>query len=226
MSKRGPHTEIVRIVPDLGTGGLETIRDTFQDVRVDPYCETKSRYRAASRFDCSQTLTHGRLVVLPHAPLVATPEMTRDYPEMPRRLVDSPVLLRLVQVWLLAIPARLSTLTVHQIRTKAPSAALAEGKNKMGEEWAGIYVVSRNNLVATSGVTKVTNQAGDVLYDAAIAPGELVAFDERALVHEETGIEAAGPTGERDVLIFTSPDHAHAVKRSSKKSATPRIVAA
>jgi hypothetical protein len=209
MKKRALRPDIVRLVPDLGTNGLEILREAFNDVRVDPYCEGRNRFRAVSRFDCSQALTHGRLVLLPRAPMMETDDTLREYPDLSRRVAESDVLRTLVQAWLLSVPARLNTLTIQQIRTIAPVGG-GETKRRHGSDWMGIFMVSRTDTAAP-GPTRVWNQQNELLFDQVLQPGELVSFDDRVTTHDEALLAEEA----RDVIVFSTPDHEMRVKAAA-----------
>jgi hypothetical protein len=223
MKKRALRPDIVRLVPDLGTNGLGVLQEAFTDIRVDPYCEGRNRYRAVSRFDCSQCLTHGRLVLLPRAPLIDADGSLCEYPDLSRRVAESEALLSLVQAWLLSVPARLSTLTIQQIRAIAPAAPTADTKRRHGSDWMGITMIARKDSTGVvGGATRVWNQNEELLFDQVLSPGELVSFDDRVTLHEESMAD-----GEvRDVLVFSTPDHEGRLKSvapGAKKHAEIRL---
>jgi hypothetical protein len=215
---------ILRTYPALGEGGLAVLEDGFRGLPIDPFCTGGYRHRACSRFDCSRLASSGQLRPLPRVPLFQSSEfnplpgyggVVRDYPDLAERLVRSEALRRLALAWMSMIPARLRTLSVHQIRTTAPGEPVPEGRHRDGNDWVGLFVVARHGIAAESGRTRVWNLEDQVVFEGVVQPGELVTFDDRLTQHDTTPViaraEADGPAY-RDVFVFSSPDHQHYIK--------------
>lgn len=193
---------------------LAGIRPAFDLLARDPYCKGGYRYRAASRFDCREGLRR-----LPRLPLYQSSEynpvegyggIARHYDDLPPSLLRSSAIEVLVEEWLGLIGAPVETLSIHMIRTRAPGMPVPEGKHRDGNDWVGIYVASRRNITETSGVTSIWDRQDRVLLNDVLRPGELASFDDRLTFHDTSAVTAAEPgPAWRDVLVLSSPDHAH-----------------
>jgi len=193
---------------------LSEIAPTFAALTLDPYCPGRYRYRAASRFACR----HG-LRLLPLVPLYQSPEynpiagyggVKRHYPNLPASLLRSGALACLAAEWQALIAEPIETLSVHMIRTTAPGLPVPEGRHRDGNDWVGIFVAARHNVTESSGETTVWDRDGEVVFRDVVQSGELVVFDDRLTTHDASPIEAEGGAAAwRDVLIFSTPDHAH-----------------
>ncbi len=194
---------------------LAAIRPTFDLLSRDPYCAGGYRYRAASRFDCTDGLRP-----LPRLPLYQSAEynpiegyggIARHYDDLPAPLLRSSALEVLAAEWVALIGSPVATLSVHMIRTRAPGMPVPEGKHRDGNDWVGIYVAARRNITEESGVTTVWDRRDRVLLHDVLRPGELASFDDRLTFHDTSPVAAAeaGEPAWRDVLVFSTPDHAH-----------------
>lgn len=141
----------------------------------------------------------------------------RHYADLPAGLVAEPDFTRVVLAWLGALPVEPPQFSVHHIRTVAPGVTVPEGFHRDGYRHIGMYVAARHNVEPEAARTTVRDRlTEDVLYDGYLAPGELIVFDDRAVLHYTSSVAAAGPgPAHRDVFILTDPDHSE-INRSGE----------
>ncbi len=195
---------------------LERLQRGFDGIRQDPYCPGSYRCRAATRFSRGE-----RFERLPRTPLYQSGEynpvkgyggLARDYPDLDDRLTTAPELQLLLQTWMAMLDDDLRTLSVHQIRTMTPGEPVPEGKHRDGNDWVGIVVCRRYNLAPGCGVTRVWDREDRLIFEGIIDEGEIVSFDDRLTLHDTSRIVARDGQGWRDVLVLSTPDHAHYLK--------------
>lgn len=186
----------------------------FSQIRPDPYCKGGYRYRAMTRYSCEHEIE--RLPVVPlfqsaeYNPVPGYGGQERDYPDLTGSLPDSEEIRLVIRQWLSLIDEAVQTVSVHQIRTRAPGMPVPEGRHRDGNDWVGILVVHRVNLRADSGRTRVWSDTDELLVDEVLPEGVLVSFDDRLTTHDTSGIvEAASGEAYRDVFVFSTPDHSH-----------------
>lgn len=188
----------------------------FDGIQQDPYCPGEYRYRAATRFRRGE-----RFERLPRVPLYQSGEynpiqgyggLARHYPDLHDRLATAPALALVMQTWMEMIADDVQTLSVHQIRTMTPGEPVPEGKHRDGNDWVGLIVCRRHNLAPDCGVTRVWDRQERVIFEGILQEGEMISFDDRLTFHDTSKIVALDGQGWRDVLVLSTPDHAHYLK--------------
>ena len=192
---------------------VQTLERGFSRLRIDPYCAAGYRWRAASRFVAGRVFRQ-----LPNVPVYQARVynrhfggLRRAYPDIDAETARSRPFAAMLRAWLDTIPDTVETFSVHQIRTTAPGSPAPEGRHRDGDDWIGIFVVARQGLSPTGGVTTIWDQSDQILFDRVLQPRELVSFDDRLATYYTTDVapQDEGQAGWRDVFIFSAPDHAH-----------------
>lgn len=192
---------------------LDSLRGFFDNLPPDPYLAEPYRSRRFSQF----RVVSERLERLNHGCFVQAKEynhllgdIKRYYTELDEELAAVEDFSRIVFDFVRAcdIPPREADVEVHQIKVvsaeQRPGCPAPEGVHRDGFDYIGICCVSRDNIVG--GETTLFEPGGaEPIYRKTLEPGELLAIDDRRLLHYTSPIEADDERGgARSVFVLTA----------------------
>jgi len=192
---------------------LESIKQFFPDLPVDPYIKDNYRFRRLSRF----TVSGDKLIKLPHGyfyqsqqynPLLG--DVKREFAELDDALIELDDFKKLVLAF--SDSCKLhpeAEIGVHQIRISCSphnyGNPAPEGIHRDGTDFIGIFSVDRENI--QGGETHLyTDKKEKPVFSKILNPGELLLVNDHEFLHFTSPIKpTSAQEGTRDVFVLTSP---------------------
>jgi hypothetical protein len=192
---------------------LESIKQFFPDLPVDPYIKDNYRFRRLSRF----TVSGDKLIKLPHGyfyqsqqynPLLG--DVKREFAELDDALIELDDFKKLVLAF--SDSCKLhpeAEIGVHQIRISCSPQNYGnpapEGIHRDGTDFIGIFSVDRENI--QGGETHLyTDKKEKPVFSKILNPGELLLVNDHEFLHFTSPIKpTSAQEGTRDVFVLTSP---------------------
>ncbi len=192
---------------------LESIKQFFPALPVDPYIKHNYRFRRLSRF----TVSGNKLIKLPHGyfyqsqqynPLLG--DVKREFAELDEALIELDDFKKLVLAF--SDSCKLhpeAEIGVHQIRISCSPQNYGnpapEGIHRDGTDFIGIFSVDRENI--QGGETHLyTDKKEKPVFSKILNPGELLLVNDHEFLHFTTPIKpTSAQEGTRDVFVLTSP---------------------
>ena len=192
---------------------LESIKQFFPDLPVDPYIKDNYRFRRLSRF----TVSGDKLIKLPHGyfyqsqqynPLLG--DVKREFAELDDALIELDDFKKLVLAF--SDSCKLhpeAEIGVHQIRISCSPQSYGnpapEGIHRDGTDFIGIFSVDRENI--QGGETHLyTDKKEKPVFSKILNPGELLLVNDHEFLHFTSPIKpTSAQEGTRDVFVLTSP---------------------
>jgi len=192
---------------------LESIKQFFPDLPVDPYIKDNYRFRRLSRF----TVSGDKLIKLPHGyfyqsqqynPLLG--DVKREFAELDDALIELDDFKKLVLAF--SDSCKLhpeAEIGVHQIRISCSPQSYGnpapEGIHRDGTDFIGIFSVDRENI--QGGETHLyTDKKEKPVFSKILNPGELLLVNDHEFLHFTSPTKpTSAQEGTRDVFVLTSP---------------------
>ena len=198
----------------------ESVRDTFDDLVLDPYCgegrgrlsNGRHRYRRYDDFKVSYE-EHWRCELLPHRPFIQSPKFNRAVGGVARHLepltVDPSVELGSLFDAFAFDRRHAYHAKIHQIRVITTrdihGVAVVEGPHRDGHEWQIVAVFHRHNIVG--GESQLLPAGGGTPFFAQVlGEGQALCNEDAAMWHNATDIfpKNSAATGYRDIWIIAA----------------------
>ena len=200
-------------VSQLNLQNIDSFKQFFNELPVDPYVKGKYRFRRLSRF----TAAGNQLVKLPHGYLFQSKEynplvgdIKREFAEIDDALTQLDDFKKLVFAFIDACKLHPEAeIGVHQIRTTCSlnnfGNPAPEGIHRDGTDFIGILSVNRENIQGAETHLYVEKKEKPV-FKKILNPGELLLVNDREFFHFTTPIKPTSDVqGVRDVFVLTCP---------------------
>ena len=147
-------------------------------------------------------------------------DLRREYPPIDPSLLDGPDLRRLVSHYASRFQWHDAIVLVQFQRVEClpgrPGRVAVEGFHQDGNQHVAMLLVDRVNITPDSGVSQYKLDVGgkmsdEMVFDAVVAPGQLIYWNDRRVWHYGTDIEIADPAahgghGFRDIVILSAKE--------------------